>query len=76
MRSFGTEDRQVTKFIPPRNDVYEYIIFRGSDIKDIHVDDAPKPEMVDPAILSVSGPIPSVSPRCVVFHWSPIISEQ
>ena len=56
VRSFGTEGRQVPKPIPPRTDTYEFIIFRGSDIKDLHVseiqskaeDTAPQ----DPAILS------------------------
>ena len=58
VRSFGTEDRPAPKHIPPRNETYEFIIFRGSDIKDLHVsgmfgrpDEAPP----DPAILSVSS---------------------
>ncbi len=54
VRSFGTEDRPVTKHIPPRNETYEFIIFRGSDIKDLHVSDVPKQDELpqDPAILS------------------------
>ena len=55
--SFGTEERNAPKRIPAGSEVYEYIIFRGSDIKDLHVMPAPvKKEVVadDPAIVSVS----------------------
>ena len=55
VKSYGTEGRPAQKQIPPRNEVYEYIIFRGSDIKDLSVsqmgskDEDPP---VDPAIVS------------------------
>lgn len=54
VRSYGTEDRAAPKHIPPRNEVYEYIIFRGSDIKDLNVSEMPKAEEppADPAIVS------------------------
>ena len=57
VKSFGTENRPVSKHVPPRSEVYEYIIFRGSDIKDLHVSEVNKQEEQppDPAILSVSA---------------------
>lgn len=56
--SFGTEDRQVAKFIPPSQEKYGFIVFRGSDVKDIKIAEeepaAPSPQQNipnDPAIL-------------------------
>ncbi|XP_032901077.1 protein LSM14 homolog B-like [Amblyraja radiata] len=54
VRSFGTEDRPTDRPIAPRDDIYEYIIFRGSDIKDFTVCDSPKPQPQDPAIVHSS----------------------
>uniref|UniRef100_A0A0M3JTL0 LSM14 domain-containing protein n=1 Tax=Anisakis simplex TaxID=6269 RepID=A0A0M3JTL0_ANISI len=62
VRSFGTEDRPTVNPVPARNDVYDYIIFKASDIKDLIVCDTPKPVAqlssglpYDPAILTVSS---------------------
>jgi protein LSM14 len=70
VRSYGTEGRQVPKPIPPRTETYEFIIFRGSDIKDLHVSEIqaktelqdPAPQ--DPAILSATSqaPVPPNEP--------------
>ena len=56
--SFGTEDRKVDKFIPPSQQKYGFIVFRGSDVKDIKIADeeqsqpSPPQNMPDdPAIL-------------------------
>lgn len=57
--SFGTEDRPVDNFIPPSQQKFEYIVFRGSDVKDIKIAEEqkdtkqPSPQQPpnDPAIL-------------------------
>ncbi|XP_071428740.1 protein LSM14 homolog B isoform X2 [Pithys albifrons albifrons] len=57
VRSFGTEDRPTDRPAPPRDEIYEYIIFRGSDIKDITVCEPPKAQHTlpqDPAIVQSS----------------------
>ena len=61
--SHGTEGRRgdPAEEIAPSTSVYEYIVFRGSDVKDISFadeqkDNQPEPPQVpdDPAILGVS----------------------
>lgn len=62
MRSFGTEDRPTPNPVAARDDIYEYIIFKATDIKDLIVCETPKPVpqlasglAYDPAILSISS---------------------
>lgn len=54
MRSFGTEDRETQLPVAPQNQVYEYILFRGSDIKDIRVVNNVSSIPNDPAIVQVN----------------------
>ncbi|KAL8872629.1 MAG: hypothetical protein Q9174_001769 [Haloplaca sp. 1 TL-2023] len=57
--SWGTEGRDPENEVPPSDTVYEYIVFRGSDVKDLRIEEPPKenkppkaPEIPDdPAIL-------------------------
>ena len=57
--SFGTESRKADNFIPASQQKFDYIVFRGSDVKDIKIAEEQKenkqPEqqnvLSDPAIL-------------------------
>ncbi|XP_011297907.1 protein LSM14 homolog A isoform X2 [Fopius arisanus] len=54
VRSFGTEDRETQFAVAPQNQVYEYILFRGSDIKDIRVVNNVNTLPNDPAIVQMT----------------------
>ncbi|KAM4613817.1 protein LSM14 homolog B-like [Polymixia lowei] len=71
VKSYGTEGRHTDRPVPTKDEIYEYIIFRGSDIKDITVSEPPKlhhglPH--DPAIVQSS-----VGSSSAAYHprWSP-----
>uniref|UniRef100_A0A8C3A1U7 LSM family member 14B n=1 Tax=Cyclopterus lumpus TaxID=8103 RepID=A0A8C3A1U7_CYCLU len=54
VKCFGTEGRPTDRPTPPKDDVYEYITFRGSDIKDITLCEPPRSHHglpPDPAIV-------------------------
>lgn len=53
VRSFGTEDRDTQIPVAPQNQIYEYILFRGTDIKDIRVVSNVSSIPNDPAIVQV-----------------------
>jgi len=74
VRSFGTEDRPTDRPLPARNEVFEFIIFRGLDIKDLHVCEPPKAVPTegvphDPAIVKSSQPPPG--PAGAAFPGGP-----
>lgn len=78
VRSFGTEGRRGTpqEEIAPSDQVYEYIVFRGSDVKDLRIEEHPSikenkppPSMPDdPAIVGVSNTFSYVSKIILPFH--------
>jgi hypothetical protein len=63
VRSYGTEGRKGgNDEYPPSDVVYEQIVFRGSDVKDLRIEEpakekAPPTMPQDPAIIGVSLPI-------------------
>ncbi|CAM9367696.1 unnamed protein product, partial [Choristocarpus tenellus] len=43
---FGTENRVTEAPVAPTDRIFEYVTFRGEDIKDLHVHDAQQEEEV------------------------------
>lgn len=66
VRIWGTEDRRKKNdkdYVAPADQLFECVVFRASDIKDLTVKEAPpkkpeqaKPSVVDPAIVSSTKP--------------------
>lgn len=71
VRSFGTEDRETAYPIMPQPTVYDYILFRGSDIKDIRVvNNVSIPN--DPAIMQMHLPPQNQQPGFPPQQMPPI----
>jgi protein LSM14 len=75
VRSFGTEGREATEqllaFVGPSDDVHPFLMFRGQDIKDLHVHEAgaeavtpapPPPEPTSKPAVQAPIPAPTHSP--------------
>eukprot|EP00316_Scyphosphaera_apsteinii_P012391 CAMPEP_0119330220 /NCGR_PEP_ID=MMETSP1333-20130426/77787_1 /TAXON_ID=418940 /ORGANISM="Scyphosphaera apsteinii, Strain RCC1455" /LENGTH=436 /DNA_ID=CAMNT_0007339563 /DNA_START=19 /DNA_END=1331 /DNA_ORIENTATION=+ len=69
VRSFGTEDRKKENPIPPSPEVFDYIIFRGTDIKDLHVCETPAEP---PAAPTSEAPPTSAAPAEPVAVSEPL----
>lgn len=63
VKSFGTEGRKgkAEEEVGPSDQLYEYIVFRSTDVKDLRIEETPSvkenkppPVPVDPAIVGVS----------------------
>lgn len=65
VRSFGTEGRMAQQGQPnmevmPGTDIYEYVVFRGADVKDLSVLDTPI-DQVKPQVAYYSPPPPTAT---------------
>eukprot|EP01062_Namystynia_karyoxenos_P064634 TRINITY_DN5765_c2_g1_i1.p1 TRINITY_DN5765_c2_g1~~TRINITY_DN5765_c2_g1_i1.p1 ORF type:complete len:382 (+),score=107.48 TRINITY_DN5765_c2_g1_i1:125-1270(+) len=63
----GTEGRPAAAEIAPSDQIYDYIVFRGNDIKDLTVfGDQPAGMPPDPAIVQAGQPLPLAQQQAVL----------
>lgn len=67
VKSFGTEGREqsdpTVTFVPPQDAIHPYLVFRGSDIKDLHVHEQVQAAPSKPAAPPASNTGSSNAPR-------------
>ncbi|KAF8460991.1 Scd6-like Sm domain-containing protein, partial [Kalaharituber pfeilii] len=65
--SYGTEGRHgdPAKEIPATDNVYEYIVFRGSDVKDLRIEEQAKPQQPKPPQVPDN---PAILQASLIFH--------
>ncbi|KAI6241120.1 FFD and TFG box motif protein [Aphelenchoides fujianensis] len=66
VRSYGTEDRQAPCAVEPAENVYQYVVFKAANVKDLFVveDSSSKDIGMDPAIVTYKPAFnPSDSPQ-------------
>ncbi|EGV64269.1 hypothetical protein CANTEDRAFT_113891, partial [Yamadazyma tenuis ATCC 10573] len=76
VRSFGTEGRfsqagQPNLEVAPGNDIYDYVVFRGNDVKDLSVLDAPL-DQITPEPTPTPTPQPGAVPHAPVQTAAPV----
>ncbi|EAQ86848.1 hypothetical protein CHGG_08101 [Chaetomium globosum CBS 148.51] len=75
VRSFGTEHRKTDpeEFVPASEQLYEYIVFRGTDVKDLRIEEAilgarPRPANAAPGPAGPPGPQGPQGPQGPIGH--------
>ena len=76
VRCFGSENRAAAaEFVPASSKVYEFIVFSGKDIHDLHVMQKQEAEQHDPAILSAKQQTTALPPSSATTAPRPAAPE-
>lgn len=75
VRSYGTEDRPVDSPLPPKDEIYEYIIFRATDIEDLQVSEPPRPTCLQEAFPHMDPAIIQHAPPTYIRHQAPAVNR-